>query len=940
MENSFLPGSLIEARDRIWVVQSGSTDDWLKLRPVGGADDEVTELSPKLEERFGPVKAAVYPLPNPETVGPLQSCTLLFNALRFQIRQGAGPFRSFGNIAVEPRSYQMVPLLMAMRMPTVRLLIADDVGVGKTIEAGLILRELYDRGEIENFAVLCPPHLVEQWTNELSQRFNFKATALTSSTGKKLEAQVPHGKKLLDVFPFLVVSLDYVKNSKHRDYFQAMDYRCIVVDEAHTCTQTGGSKQLRYDLLKKLAEDKERHLLFLTATPHSGNDDAFYNLLGLLKPEFQELKHRVVNANDPIRQDLAKHFVQRRRKDISEWQVSPDEYKVGFPKRKSAEVIYSLNEDWEKFFTAVQDFCRGIINKEAKNNQLIWYSVLSLFRCISSSPAAAVQALKNRVITGENIVCEFAEETSERPEDETPNIDQLPVNDEIKGLLTVAENLKNTKDDPKLKKLLQHIKELLKDGFNPVIFCSYIATAEYVADTIKGDPFFAKKLKDDPDNKKFNVGCVTGSLVPEERKEIVETLQNAEQRILVATDCLSEGINLQQTFNSVVHYDLAWNPTRHEQREGRVDRYGQKSPEVRCSMVYSNNNPVDGLIFNVILKKSKVIQANLGVLVPIPENEKAINQALIRATLFKSRNKEKPEPAQLSFELQIENEDGEMEDVLSAIETVWEDAFEKVKRTRTVFAQNTIHPEEISGLWEEQQETLGAHQDLEVFCRNASSSLGCHLEPLSRKGLFRIPTATFKLSSVKDRLNDEGIYDASLLDFSELHRTSGFVSTLSEALVEQALSGSSPFISRCAVGEIKGASSVTRVYLLRLRYQMVIRYRNQIRRRLMSEEIIPIAVKGIRQPEWFEGNEAKQFFPKDAVGNVAKSVAIHQIKQALIFIQENQTKLKELSLRRAEELRKEHQSVKEFTHEGSVSEVIACEPVDVMGVFVLLPEEE
>lgn len=109
MENSFLPGSLIEARDRIWVVQSGSTDDWLKLRPVGGADDEVTELSPKLEERFGPVKAAVYPLPNPETVGPLQSCTLLFNALRFQIRQGAGPFRSFGNIAVEPRSYQWCP---------------------------------------------------------------------------------------------------------------------------------------------------------------------------------------------------------------------------------------------------------------------------------------------------------------------------------------------------------------------------------------------------------------------------------------------------------------------------------------------------------------------------------------------------------------------------------------------------------------------------------------------------------------------------------------------------------------------------------------------------------------------------------------------------------------------------------------------------------------
>ena len=226
MSNTFLPGNLVQARGRTWVVQSGSEDDWLKLRPIGGADDEITELMPQLERE--PVELAQFPLPDPTKFGTLySSAELLYDALRFQLRSGAGPFRSFGSIAVEPRSYQLVPLLMAMRQKTVRLLIADDVGIGKTIEAGLIVREMLDRGEITKFAVLCPPHLVEQWVSELSDRFNIEATALTGSSAQRLERQVPHGHTLSDTFPVLVVSLDYIKSDKHRDYFYAMNLRRI-----------------------------------------------------------------------------------------------------------------------------------------------------------------------------------------------------------------------------------------------------------------------------------------------------------------------------------------------------------------------------------------------------------------------------------------------------------------------------------------------------------------------------------------------------------------------------------------------------------------------------------------------------------------------------------------------------------------------------------------
>ena len=114
------------------------------------------------------------------------------------------------------------------------------------------------------------------------------------------------------------------------------------------------------------------------------------------------------------------------------------------------------------------------------------------------------------------------------------------------------------------------------------------------------------------------IEAITGELTPEERRERVEDMAETDSRILVATDCLSEGINLQHLFTAVVHYDLAWNPTRHEQREGRVDRFGQQAPEVRCTMLYGQDNPIDGFVLKVILRKGEAIQKELGVMVPLP----------------------------------------------------------------------------------------------------------------------------------------------------------------------------------------------------------------------------------------------------------------------------------------------------------------------------------
>lgn len=195
----FQPGSIVRARGREWVVLPQSVDDILHLRPIGGGDDLPTKICVALER--SPVVHASFPSPTVAQAGTQSAGLLLRDALMLKLRNGAGPFRSFGNLAVEPRAYQLVPLMMAMKLETVRLLIADDVGIGKTIEAGLIARELIDRGEIEQLAVLCPPHLCEQWHEELQNRFHIDAEIVRSNSASRLERGLPAGSSIFTEYP-------------------------------------------------------------------------------------------------------------------------------------------------------------------------------------------------------------------------------------------------------------------------------------------------------------------------------------------------------------------------------------------------------------------------------------------------------------------------------------------------------------------------------------------------------------------------------------------------------------------------------------------------------------------------------------------------------------------------------------------------------------------
>ena len=298
----FTVGNVVRCRGRQWVVQPDSTDDTLMLKPLGGSIAELTGIYIPLENPVPDSPA----LPNPSKPGDYLSCQLLRAATRLSASSSVGPFRCIGRIAVQPRPYQLVPLLMALRLPTVRLLIGDDVGIGKTIESLLVARELLDRGEISRIAVLCPPQLAEQWQQEMKSKFHLDATLVLAGTAKRLERDLAPGESVFDRHPITIVSLDYIKAKSRRDDFVRQAPECIIVDEAHTCADSGGkTQQQRHQLVTKLGGRRR-------PAPHSRHSHPAYRERRCLQLaprayslRIRQLSHRPLWRSQPTLPDKA-----------------------------------------------------------------------------------------------------------------------------------------------------------------------------------------------------------------------------------------------------------------------------------------------------------------------------------------------------------------------------------------------------------------------------------------------------------------------------------------------------------------------------------------------------------------------------------------------------------------------------------------------------------
>src|SRR4030095_7681428 len=213
------PGSIVQCRNREWVLLPSDNDEVFLLRPLTAASDEVVAIHKRLTDLIGyslpeeRVRSATFPLPTVNDLSNAVGAHLLWQAARLTLRGGATTLRSLGRISIRPRTYQFVPLLMALRLDPIRMLIADDVGIGKTVEALLIARELLDRGEITRTCIICPPYLCDQWKDELEKKFHLPAEIIRSGTVSRLERQLPNAThSIFGYFPNIIVSIDYAKS--------------------------------------------------------------------------------------------------------------------------------------------------------------------------------------------------------------------------------------------------------------------------------------------------------------------------------------------------------------------------------------------------------------------------------------------------------------------------------------------------------------------------------------------------------------------------------------------------------------------------------------------------------------------------------------------------------------------------------------------------------
>lgn len=892
-------------------------EDTLLLRPLSGTEADSQVLHPALEREK--VRHARFEMPSANEAATQDQARLLAEALRLSLRRGAGPFRSAARVGFEPRAYQLVPLLMALRLPVVRLLIADDVGIGKTIEAGLVLRELIDRGEADRFTVLCPPHLVEQWTGELKTKFDLDAVAVTSGSAARLERGLPPSQTLFDTHPFTVVSLDYIKADRRRETFARACPPLVVVDEAHACVGTHKGRQQRFELLKRLAEDADRHMLLLTATPHSGDEEAFNRLLGLLDREFR----RSTLDTETGRVRLARHFVQRRRIDITSREWGEER---AFPKHDTKYQPYALTPEHRDFHDAVLDWCLDVVEDAGADRQrqrLAFWGTLALMRCVGSSPAAAHSALRNRLAAESD---RLESQVFDEDDEEADAVDVEPASGMAVGegplanLVARAAKLIEA-PDPKLQATAKLLKPLIAAGANPVVFCRFIATAEHVAAGLR---------KAFP---KLRIETVTGALPSEERRARVDAMAGDEQRLLVATDCLSEGINLQSLFDTVFHYDLSWNPTRHQQREGRVDRFGQPAKLVRSVLQYSPDSAIDGAVLEVILRKAEKIRDATGVTVRLPDERGAVTGALMNAVMLR-----KGRARQLTLDFGFP-------EAAAAMETRWRDAAEGENRSRARFAQNAIKPEEVAPEWQRWRALLGGPDQVRRFVDRSFSRLDAPLQP-DRAGVLLAHLDALP-PAVKERLAARGLTGSVRVAFDEpapagaemVARSHPLPATLAEALLEGALDAASspvPPLARAGVWPTAAVDAATTVVLLRIRHKLTVHARRE--RLLLAEEATALAFRGVSPEPVLTGEEAIALLEAEAAGDLAEVARQRLLSRARDLIQSALGgPIADHARARADALSADHGRVRAALPGVSRVSVEPVLPVDVIGLYVLVP---
>ena len=952
MSTSLQPGKLVSLRDRDWVVLPSDDRDLLVIKPLGGSDEETTGIYLPLKIPGDLPQDARFASPVAEDLGDISTARLLYDAARLAFRNGAGPFRALAKLSFRPRAYQIVPLVMALRQKTVRLLIADDVGVGKTVEALLVVRELMERARVKRFAVICLSHLCDQWQQEFSAKLGIEAVIIRSNTQARLDRMIQGDTSVYDYYPYQIISIDYIKADSRRAVFVEQCPGLIIVDEAHACTRpTGASKaqQQRYHLLRDLADKPDQHMVLLTATPHSGKPEEFHSLLGLLKPDFETLD--LPNSSQSERRTLARHFVQRKRADVEKW-MGED---TPFPDRDTIEWNYDLSPIYAEFFNDVLDFARKVVSpgdSGRKKKRVQYWTALGLLRGVMSSPGAGVKMLATRLdklvveVEADDAAAdegnaalnpvgdmEFGVDTDSAP---TQVMEQGDWTDlqrrQLRSFSKRLEAFAGSEDDQKLYAASIVLEDWILNGFQPVVFCRYIETANYLGEHL--GPRLAATIP------RLDLQVVTSEDPDDLRKQRIEGMAGDWPRILIATDCLSEGINLQEWFTAVLHYDLPWNPNRLEQREGRVDRFGQQAPEVKTCLLYGADNPIDGIVLDVLLRKVREIKRVTGINVPFPENSQSIIDTITQALLLNpDRRIQTRQTAQQGTLFDFSDFDEAIEAKVNVTRKI-DEAAEREKASRSIFAQNAIKAPEIEEDLRAVDEAIGDPGVVKDFVTTALPAL-FGVQITTEKNGFGIVTGNLP-AQLSDILPEGQLVKVSFESptperYHYLGRNHRFVEQLCQLVMANTVAREGRRAARAAVMRTKQVETKTTLLLFRCRNVI---QQGRFGHQIVAEEMLLWGWRGTPdEREHLDHQQAGALLrAARASSNLSPEARASLLENELGLLGRLGEAFEELAEGQSKRLVAAHERFSALMDRQRYQVVFPILPMDMMGMYILLPE--
>jgi superfamily II DNA or RNA helicase len=563
--------------------------------------------------------------------GDGEAFKLTVEAKRIDLAFLFDPMMAVHTSNVEPLPHQITAVYESMlpRQP-LRFLLADDPGAGKTIMAGLYIRELIMRADARRIAIVAPGSLVDQWREEMFEKFGLEFRVFT----KDLEAATPSGNPFEDI-DHIIVRLDQMaRNEKLQEKLCAAGWDLVVFDEAHKLAAHFYGNKLektgRFKLAEKLGA-QTRHLLLMTATPHNGKEADFQLFLSLLDSDrfygkFRDGVHKV-DCSDLIRRMVKEKLVKFDGTPL-------------FPERRAYTVNYELSDHEAALYEAVTEYVKTEMGKadqlDGKRKGSIGFALTALQRRLASSPEAIFQSLKRRRerlerrlreermgIRGQSILAETLAEVPEDDDDlnaeEQENLEETLVDQatasqtiaELEGEIIILQSLEQqakalvaSGQDRKwdeLSHILQNEPQLHDAGGRMrkiIIFSEHRDTLNYLQEKIAGVL-----------GSHDAIVVIHGGVHRDDRRKAQALFRSdPDIRVLVATDAAGEGINLQNA-NLMVNYDLPWNPNRLEQRFGRIHRIGQQEVCHLWNLVAKETR--EGDVYFRLLEKLQVVSEAL-----------------------------------------------------------------------------------------------------------------------------------------------------------------------------------------------------------------------------------------------------------------------------------------------------------------------------------------